>query len=403
MLGMLIANLLSAFVWYDAQILGLPLLVWCALAACAYYIYAFFFRKRLLAGLKTNLFLTFFVVQGLVWLALSFAGLAEWFRLPRTFGVDLSYAPRQAFYLVFLPLAVVPSLLGDGARLYAFLRRYGVPLAAAYLIFASHTMPTSLALAVSPQSLYLLCGLCLFGSRRDPLGWILLAILWLLPSSGTGDSTVLLLRILCTGFFLLGDLSWVQKLSVAILPCILIVSILLPLNERLMTYIDRESGLDPTVGFRASIWCDEDLAAAASYGMGVGFGTTYASNELVADYWPELSADKEYTAEERPFVTAPHSTFVSVAFRQGVLGLLLLCGFFLSLWRRILHRAEAAERRPLLFLLWGGALMISLNVGFESPQYFQVFLLALAYLFLRLYGAPRESCPRQKPIAPESV
>lgn len=390
MAGILLVNLLSAFVWFDVTVLGLPVLIWCALAAGAYYVYAFFFKKRLLTALKTNLFLTFFVVQGLVWLGLSYLGMAGWSPLSCRFPTSLSYAPRQAYYLAFLPLVVVPSLLGDGQAAYAFLKKYGLLAAAAYWLFASHFAGGVNAFSVSPQSLYLLLALCLFSDRRDPFAWALAAFLWLLPSGGTGDSSVLLLRLLFTGLFLLGDRAWVQRLSIIVLPCILVVSLALPLIRPLVNYIDKDSGLDATVGFRAAIWADEDRALVDSHGVGVGFGTTYASDELVADVWPaELGANDEYTAAQRPFVTAPHSSFVAVAFRQGLIGLALFSGLFVSLWRRIRRHALAAERPQLLFLLLGAMLLFSVNVGLESPQYFEVFLLAFGWLFLRLYGRPK--------------
>src|SRR5699024_1189602 len=81
-----------------------------------------------------------------------------------------------------------------------------------------------------------------------------------------------------------------------------------------------------------------------------------------------FSQNDEYTKEQRPFVTASHNSFVAVAFRQGLPGLLLFVGALAALWKKIFEY-EGAESGAMIYAFCGSALLISTNVGLESPMY----------------------------------
>lgn len=89
------------------------------------YVWYFLYRRNLWKAIRQNWLLAAFVIQGLVWCLLSLAGLAGWFTLRREFGVDLSYLPRQAYYLFFLPVIAAAPYFGDNERCMEILRRYG--------------------------------------------------------------------------------------------------------------------------------------------------------------------------------------------------------------------------------------------------------------------------------------
>ena len=178
------------------------------------------------------------------------------------------------------------------------------------------------------------------------------------------------------------------------LPIVLISSFVLP---QINGVIDWAWQVDVNTGWRLEYWEDEATAIVDTYGMGIGFGTTYASyefsepqSEMIYNtengfYGPRpFSQNDEYTKEERPFVTASHNSFVSVAFRQGILGLVLLVGSLVVVWKKIFYY-EGFESGSIIFAFCGSILLISTNVGLESPMYLLPTLGALCLVVSRVW------------------
>lgn len=343
-------------------------------ATAAAYGWYFLYRRNLWKAVRQNWLLAAFVIQGLMWCLLSLAGLAGWFTLRREFGVDMSYLPRQAYYLFFLPVIAAAPYFGDNKRCMEALRRYGrwaVPvLMGLKLIFTR-------SIRVDNNQLLWLGILALWCGEYKPLDVI--NFLLLLTGAYLSEQTAtLLLAVLFAGVWLLRRWRVLRWLGTLTLPVVLAVSFLLPQVDGM---IDRLWALDVNTGWRLEYWQDEATAIADTYGMGIGFGTTYASHEfsepqskmyydsVEKTYKPTpFSQNDEYTKEQRPFVTASHNSFVAVAFRQGLPGLLLFVGALAALWKKIFEY-EGAESGAMIYAFCGSVLLISTNVGLESPMY----------------------------------
>lgn len=338
------------------------------------YVWYFLYRRNLWKAIRQNWLLAAFVIQGLVWCLLSLAGLAGWFTLRREFGVNLSYLPRQAYYLFFLPVIAAAPYFGDNERCMEALRRYGrwaVPALVSLKFLATGSI------GLDNNQMLWLGILALWCGEYKPLD-VVNSVLILAGAYLSGQTATMLLAVLFAGVWVLRRWKVLRWIGTLTLPVVLAVSFLLPQVDGM---IDRLWALDANTGWRLEFWEDEATAIADTYGVGIGYGTTYASYEFAEPqsetfYNPvdgrygetPFSQNGEYTKEQRPFVTASHNSFVAVAFRQGLPGLLLFVGALAALWKKIFEY-EGAESGAMIYAFCGSVLLISTNVGLESPMY----------------------------------
>lgn len=143
-------------------------------------------------------------------------------------------------------------------------------------------------------------------------------------------------------------------------------------------YIEAVDGIDPNSGVRAVLWRDAWVALFQTYGIGVGFGTEYITNNFSEIRGPH---DWSMVGSESDLIyVATHSTYYDVALRTGVVGLSLFLIWFRSALRL---DVQLDQRREQLHTAVVGLLLIncSVNVGLSSIQFlfgtsFCLYLLA---------------------------
>lgn len=359
--------------------LGISLIGWTVGFAGLIYCYELFYKRKWKIILRRNIWLVAFIAQGLLWCVLSLAGMAGWFNLRREFAVNLEYLPRQAFYLALLPLVAVLPLSDSTPKCMELLRKYGNICSAAEIAIACLVHWEDRL--IIPD--ILLAGFFLFmGWKGRIWDWGLALLILGFPLPPYGTSTVVILKIVFLGLLLFKDRKWVIGLASCALPVVLLGSFVLPQFPQLWEKIP-----DPNTVWRLEYWQDETTAILDTYGVGIGFGTTYASREFSepqsARTWIEenqewsitpFSSNEKYTKEQRPFVTASHNSFVGVTFRQGMLGLILLLGVFATIWKRTVQRASP-DRRAKIFAFCGILITMCFNVVFESIGYIGLVML----------------------------
>jgi hypothetical protein len=368
------------------------------------YLYQAFYKRRLTAILKENVFITAFVVQGLIWCMLSLLGLAGWFPLSGTYGVDLSYLPRQAYYLLFLPLISI-SALAEKDKFIPWAKEHNLECFAFLYVFYACINRTVLVEMDPVATLFfgalVLAGVPLLQNQNNYKfdgkavglrGWlqpVLLVLFLLLPNAGYGTSCTILMKALVAVLFLVRFRRLVLLGAGLCVPVLLAVSFVLPQIPNISAHIS-----DRNTFFRIECWQDAQQTIADTFGLGIGYGTTYASSEFVhlqpifhedtntwesvasaETTWGEYAENAEHGAAEQPYVTANHNSFVSVALRMGVLGVVLFAGILMWIWNRL--RKEPSLSTAAVFLYCGSLLCITVNVGLESPGYFVPFLTAM--------------------------
>ena len=156
--------------------------------------------------------------------------------------------------------------------------------------------------------------------------------------------------------------------------------------------------IDPNSGVRAVLWRDTWIALLETYGLGVGFGTEYITNNFY-----EIRGSREWSmvvSQSDLIYVATHSTFYDVALRTGIVGLGLFLFWFRSAVRLIVVLEQRRER---FYSAIVGLLVIncSINVGLSSIQFlfgsaFCVGLLGhLRQRFGRTSGSSERHAPRQ--------
>ncbi|WIJ23908.1 hypothetical protein [Devosia sp. RR2S18] len=148
--------------------------------------------------------------------------------------------------------------------------------------------------------------------------------------------------------------------------------------------------LDPNIAIRALFWRDVLRSVVDTFGVGVGFGTEWISNnysDIRNDGWRLRSED-----DEDRLLVATHSTLFDILFRLGVMGLLL---FMLFLGRQLSRVRNLVRGGPdsrsatamMCMVLW----INTVNSGMTSINFLFGSLLALAWA---------EVCLRKADIVP---
>lgn len=381
MTGILVWQMASRFLPMGHYILPISMAI-----IMVVYIYQGIYKKQLINALTNNICLTLFVVQGGVWCVLSYLGMAGWFNLSRDFGVDLSYLPRQAYYFYFFPFIAVCAVIKKDNAL-EFLKKYNVEIAA--VLYICYCIQSKTVEILNISDFLTLAFLSLLGNRKRKIDWMLAIALIIMPLHDYGGSTILLLKIMYIGLFAFKNAKWVMKLATFTIPVILVCSFALP---QLSIVTDKIA--EPNSKWRIDLWADDATAIIDSYGLGIGYGTTYASKQFtepqsetdVNGLPRPFSANSQYTKEQRPFVTASHNSFVSIGLRMGVIGIALFCGLLFTIWKRLYKKRDDSQA-AMVFLFCGVLIMIALNVGLESPNYFNPFMVAMGIISCHINSA----------------
>ena len=202
--------------------------------------------------------------------------------------------------------------------------------------------------------LALLFFIFLFRRKRSAAENILLCALLLLISTST-QSQLLALVVVCmlvTGSFKLVNVGLILALG--------LFSIIAPF------FINELNTVDSNTGFRLILWRDTWSALIDTYGLGVGYGTEYFSNDFtdIHDRYWKITPDD---ADDRLFV-GTHSTFYDIALRNGILGLMLFATWFL---RTISQAPKNSPQNAKLFYATAALLVINnaVNMGFTSMSF----------------------------------
>lgn len=330
--------------------------------------------------------LILFEIWGLFYVVLSLAGMN---RIPALdLYYDPSYIPRHAVYFF-----VLPAMLLFREDIYVkgidwFLNHYGEFFF--WILLAGHMIYCQqLLLTVHAQAL--LCWLSLrVETKSARRRWIRIAVLVLLPMPDGGESTILILRAL----FLLACIvrkPWRRvmiKIIAVGLAIIIVACLTLPL------FVDSTIIPDYNTAWRMRIWKEELSILARTFFLGVGYGTSYVTETYISESFTRMewqfAADAEHTQTERAFVTGPHNSFVSVAMRTGIIGIILFI-FFLILLFCSLIKYPVLPSKAACYGLFAAVIIISFNVGLENPGYLCTFVF--------LVGSSMQEAKRLKKVS----
>ena len=336
---------------------------------CISYFYFFCVRNRYLVLNSAEKSLFFFLFFALLHVLLSYLGVHQKFSDLKVY-FDKSFIPRQAFYLLLLPAII---LFQDGfytkGKEY-IIKHYGEIFF--WCLFLISFLSLNNSLYVTTQ--LILCWLALrIKSPQRWRNWLRYAALIFAPLPKDGTFSLLILRFLFALFAVIPSgckrvtLKW---MTIALLIVIIAVSFIAPILITNTSFIP-----DRNTRWRMNYWIDEMKNLGNTYGLGVGYGTSYPSIDFAA-VTKDFYAKGQYSKVQRTFVLASHNSFVSVAMRTGVFGVgAFLLFIILLLWEMLKYRFLPSSAA--FFALFGAITCIAFNVGLESPNYLFSFIFCI--------------------------
>lgn len=358
-------------------ILGIEAVYWCmAIMALAYLRYLYKNRRDIKDILTDNTvrWLIAFEFYGAAMVAVSFLGLNAALAGPDLM-MDKSFIPRHAIYLYFMPAVIVMAAPEYRQLMDKFLSKCSIPLFWAIYLYAV-VLTRSWSLSVS--QLFVLAFLHLYNPPKKPVvNWLMFIAVILAPVATGGEMTNLMLRALYAGYFVFGKKKkqLTGIIAAGVVVCLTAVFIVPFFADQITPY------LDANTAWRIRFWNDELVQLVQSKGIGVGFGTSYATEAFVGNQ-PSISKSpydpifRQQTVEYLMMATGPHNSLISVAFRMGIAGIVTLLGLLTNIFRGMWKNIEQV---PIfrLFVFFAAIAIISVNVGLESPVYLLPFIFAM--------------------------
>lgn len=354
------------------EIAGIPLTyIFMALLAVTYINYFIRHRGKLKIW-KSEICLIVFVCYGLLIVLLSAFGVQENLLNGELLTLK-SYIFRQAYYLYFLPLIIVMADEENYTKYKKLLEKYRLILF--WGIYLFHIIYRQ-QLAIGVPTVFILAYLSLQKKGDQVYEWLGFIAVMFTPIAIGGELTNLFIRLVYAVYYLIQCRRvLVTRLLVGGIGVALIAMFVAPFFSRYFS-----SFLDANSYWRLQYWQDELFILIKSKFLGVGFGTAYASTAFVGDMnsiaGGPFAATSEYTVMEKLFATGAHNSFISLAFRLGVVGIVLFLMFFWMLYVKMRKYNETICPAT-FFIFFSSILIISFNVGLESPYYLMLFIFAM--------------------------
>lgn len=350
---------------------------------CLVLSYGFFFcyRKKNLTLNSAEKCLLVFILIGLLHVILSQLEISQ-----RLWDLDLyfdkSYLLRQAVYLFVLPaILLFQDDFYTRGKDY-LIHHYGELLFWVLLIY--EYFHAGKEIQVSAQ--LLLGWLALRVKSPQPWrNWARYIAVLFAPLPFDGSSTVLVFRFLFALILIIpvGRSRLLQKwVAIGLLVVLIAVSFVAPLVLSDTSFIS-----DYNTKWRINYWIDEMNNLGHTYGLGVGYGTSYPSKTFASD--PDL-ARYNFFGYDRFFTVACHNSFVAVAMRTGIFGIAAFMMFIFLMLREMLKYRILASKAA-FFALLGAVVCIAFNVGLESPNYMFSFIFCLGECNQEVWRIRRES------------
>lgn len=335
------------------------------------YLFVHFYNKKrgekYLPSRSSDRFFWMFFYTGVISVIASYLGFYKAIA-SNDVMFDSSFIPRQAYYLFFIPLVILAGRHVQTPTILKWIQKnYRALFFLVYLAYiAVNRTP-----AIDVPCFFCLSTLLLMGRERNRAADVaMLLLIELSPIDTGGEMTQALCRIACLFLFFAEEGGKFLRPMVCFSVVVVLVCYILP-------FIPLEwIGLDANTSWRLQYWGDELRQLLKTFGVGVGFGTSYATQSFIGEAVSgPFAATAEYSVMERLYVVGCHNSFVSISFRLGMIGAVLLLIYIMSCSHRRLPRSRS---NYLTYSIVSSIAVVCFNVGFESPMYFFLFAFSFA-------------------------
>lgn len=318
--------------------------------------------------------LIIFELYGLLMVLFSILGINKFF-ISSDLYINTKYIPRQSYYLIVLPALILMKEEAYMIPLKKNIYKYGDFFF--YLIYIVQILYNQ-KFCISVSTTLVLAGLALYngGGKKNITNLIKFVIIILTPIAVGGELTNIIIRLIYLVIFLfINSKKQVIKLMflglIFMIAFIYILPFFMPLFEKIF---------DANTFWRLKYWNDELYQVIQSKLLGVGYGTSYATENFVGRVGSVIGgpfgASNEYSALDKLFVVGPHNSYIAILFRLGLIGILM----FLRVIFNIGNLIKKYYRNILpasIFLFFSSIVLIGVNVGLESPYYLLIFVFSI--------------------------
>lgn len=363
------------------RLAGIPIIYIIIICLLVSYLRFFIVMKGKIRLDKIEKSLLVFVLFGLIYTGISFLGINK-FVASEDLYLMRSYIPRQAYYLFILPSVILFQddfyIKGIDHFLLKYWKYFFWIIYFLQFIILKHFI-------ISLSAEMILCWLLLYYegnlSHKNTLMYIVLLIT---PPSGGGASTQMIIRMIFL-LIVLFHYKWKKKLydrlTIAV-GSIIIATFILPLFVNKIVVFG-----DANAVWRLQYWHDELSQLSKSFFIGVGYGTSYASKEFVGNslniVGGPFGASNGYSTLDKLFVTGSHNSFIAVSFRLGIIGISLFFSFIININYSLKNSKRLLS--PSTYLgFYSSIILISFNVGLESPAYLCIFVFMMGRCVLEI-------------------
>lgn len=355
------------------KLAGIAVIYWIMLAVVTSNLFVFAQNQFVIKKCKTKTCMWWFIGYACLIVTLSYFGIMQRFASSKIY-IDLSFIPRQAYYLVFFPTIYLLYRYAPVRRLDCFVRKHSHVLF--FIIYFGHMLYRGdFKIFITAQ--FVLSWLALIGTpnKHALLKYLEFAILILTPVASGGELTNLAIRAIYATCFLHRRFPFhLKRMMLITMSCMIAsVFILSMLNNQVVS-----EKMDANSRWRMSFWSDEINELKQSKYRGVGFGTAYASTDFSGKIhnakYSQFQALDGYTEWQRRFVMATHNSYIAIAFRLGVIGIVL----FLLFLYKVAYVIPIVSSPEIGFAFYAAIFMIGVNVGLESPNYLILFIFSIS-------------------------
>lgn len=345
------------------------------------YIKYFYSHWGVIQLTKINKAIIGFELYALMMIAMSFAGTNKLFASDDLF-FEKAYIPRQAYYVFVIPAIL---LMEDRDNIDYFKNFLNKNYNIIFWIIYIGSMIYSKRFAISVPTELILAGLLLWGNdiRRTKSGLLQTLLILFSPIAVGGEMTNMLIRMIYAFLYFYKNKRNAIKIFGLAFKIMIAGIFILPIMSGLFTNI-----FDANSWWRLLYWKDELAQLVQSYGLGVGYGTSYATENFVGNLGSVVSgpfaATAEYSTLDKLFITGPHNSYVSIAFRLGIVGIVLFLVMIFDLIEKISEKNNEISRCA-IFMLFSSIVLIGVNVGLESPYYLIMFVFSFGFCASEVY------------------
>jgi len=327
------------------------------------------YYKESFALLQKQFWLLLFCILGFVIMLLSFLGIQRLF-----FGVQTypAYVLRQGYFIPLILLLLPVFSLSFGK---AFFKYYNENSILEHPILTVGILVTLLLIRYDNLSanVILIIPILLLSQRFRMLA-LLLVIFWYIRSY-QGLTNLLMLMGVVT-YIVLQRFPMKKIVMIAVIAG---AAGLVALGTKEVLQLRK---IDPNSAWRFYVWQKNvEYSLKNTFGVGVGFGTPYFLGTRFDQLFLRLSAtegtDIEGSNDPEAMVRGQHNSLANVFYRMGIVGFSFLMMYVIQMYRKMEGLGINHVYGLALFFI---VLVISTNVGLESPRTFVQFLLVIGFL-----------------------